>query len=448
MLTMETLTLLIFCATLLMCVVCNFSILYALAAGLLIFFLYGIKRNFSFREILMMCFSGIKTARNILITFLLIGILTALWRAAGTIPVIVCYSSSLITPPLFLLMSFLLNCAVSTLTGTSFGTAATMGVICTAMASAMNISPVLMGGVVLSGVYFGDRCSPVSTSALLVSELTHTNIFDNIRGMLKTAGVPFFITCILYFLIGIFTPHSQADFDLPSLFGQEFRLHWIALLPALLILVLSLCRVNVKCTMLTSILSAVPICLFLQDKSLTELAEISIFGFHAQNTDIAGMLNGGGVISMLKVAAIVCLSSAYSGIFQKTGLLDQIQNLIVRLGKTVTPFGAMLFTSVFAGSIACNQTLTIMLAYQLCRETEPDARKLAVNLENSAVVVAALIPWSIACGVPLASVGAPMLSIVFAFFLYLLPLWRLAAALFHREIQTKTFNQLHFQNKI
>ena len=51
----------------------------------------------------------------------------------------------------------------------------------------------------------------------------------------------------------------------------------------------------------------------------------------------------------------------------------------------------------------------------------------------SAVVVAALIPWSIAGGAPLSSAGAPLSSIFFAFFLYLLPLWRLSLALFRKH---------------
>ena len=54
--------------------------------------------------------------------------------------------------------------------------------------------------------------------------------------------------------------------------------------------------------------------------------------------------------------------------------------------------------------------------------------KLAIYLENSAVVVAPLIPWSIAGGVPLASAGAPAASLLTAFFLFLLPLWQLVTA--------------------
>ena len=54
----------------------------------------------------------------------------------------------------------------------------------------------------LVGCLFGDRCSPVSTSALLISELTHTDIYDNLRAMVRTAFVPFALTCAVYAVLG------------------------------------------------------------------------------------------------------------------------------------------------------------------------------------------------------------------------------------------------------
>ena len=207
----------------------------------------------------------------------------------------------------------------------------------------------------------------------------------------------------------------------------EFRLHWIALLPALVIFALALCRVPVKWAMGASILSAIPIGLFLQQLSPGALLRFSLLGYQAREEAVGAMLNGGGVSSMVKVAAIVCISSAYSGIFQKTGLLDGLQQSIQALSRRITPYGAMLITSIFASAIACNQTLAIILTHQLCRDAQPSREETAIALENTAVVVAPLIPWSIAGGVPLASAGAPITSICFAFFLYLLPLWRLGA---------------------
>ena len=102
----------LFCAALLVC--------------LLLFLLHGRRQGLSRRELLSTALEGVRAVRNILLTFLVIGVMTALWRMAGTIPVLVCYASRLIRPEIFLLMCFLLNCLLSLLTGTSFGTTATM----------------------------------------------------------------------------------------------------------------------------------------------------------------------------------------------------------------------------------------------------------------------------------------------------------------------------------
>ncbi len=422
---MEAITLLLFCAGLMGCILLGQSILYALILGLVIFLAYGRLRGFGWRQLLDMALSGVKTVKNILIIFLLIGMLTALWRSGGTIPAIIYYSARLIRPSSFILLTFLLNCMVSVLTGTSFGTSATMGVICMTMANAMGVEPLWVGGAILSGVYFGDRCSPVSTSALLVSELTGTSIFTNIKKMCQTALVPFLFSCAIYTLLGMISHGSTEVPDVGVLFAGQFDLHWACLLPAAAILILAAFRVNVKIAMLISIILAAANCLFLQKTGPAQMPELLLFGYHAAQPELAAMLDGGGVTSMFRVAAIVCLSSSYSGIFRETGLLRNAKELIIRSSHVITPYGSIVCTSIVASLIACNQTLTILLTHQLCGEVEPDPQTLAIDLENSAVVIAPLVPWSIAGAVPLATVGAPMVSILAACFLYLLPLWRL-----------------------
>lgn len=419
---MEVLTIGIFCALLIICIITGKSILYALLAGLIIFGLYGKKQGYSWRQISRMALQGVWKVKNILLTFILIGMLTALWRQAGTIPAIICYTVHLIKPSTFLLMTFLLNCLISVLTGTALGTAATIGVVCATMASALGIPSWMTGGAILSGVYFGDRCSPVSTSALLVAELTETGIYTNIKNMIKSALAPFTITCILYLTVSI-QLHGKTEMpDLGHAFGSEFRLSWIALLPAAVILLLSVVQAGVKIAMIASIVTAIPVCIGLQNMAFTELPELLLNGFHSTDVTVAAMLNGGGITSMLKVGAIVCISSSYSGIFQATGILNGFQKMVCLLADRTKPYFAVLVTSILTSVMACNQTLTIMLTDQLCSRTEPDKLRFANNLEDSAVLIAPLVPWSIACAVPLTAAGAPGYSVLFAVFLYLLPL--------------------------
>ncbi len=432
---MAWLTLGLFCAGLLLCLALDLSVLYALTGGLVLFVLYGKYKGFGWRDLFRMVLDGVRTVKNILITFVLIGMLTAFWRAAGTIPVIVAYASALIRPSVFLLMTFLLNSMVSALMGTSFGTAATMGVVCATMGTAMGVDMRLIGGAILSGVFFGDRCSPVSTSALLVAEVTGTKLFDNIRRMVRTALVPFLLAAVLYGALGLLTPHSGEGMDLKALFGQEFALHPLALLPAAAVLILSALRVKVKLTMGVSILAAIPLCILLQKTAPETLLRLALTGYQASDPQVAAMLNGGGIVSMFKVMGIVCLSSAYSGIFRKTGLLDGARHAIEALAKKTSSFAAILCTSVISVMVSCNQTLAVLLTDQLCASLNQDAGQFALDLEDSVIIVAPLIPWCIAGAVPLATVGADSAAIPLAFYLYLLPLWRLVTA--KRDIPTE-----------
>lgn len=144
---------------------------------------------------------------------------------------------------------------------------------------------------------------------------------------------------------------------------------------------------------------------------------------------------------MLTVMATVCISSAYAGIFAETRMLARLQQVIEMLGHRIGACGATMITATCAAALACNQTLTIMLTHQLCGglygDDESERSAQAIDLEDSAVVIAPLIPWSIAGAVPLATINAPTLSLAAATFLYLLPLSRmLASAVRRRHILT------------
>jgi hypothetical protein len=98
----------------------------------------------------------------------------------------------------------------------------------------------------------------------LTATLTETDIFANIRSMLKTAALPFALTCAVYLLAGMGLHSGGQVPDLVSLFRVEFNLSFWPVLPALVLLTLALCKVNVRLTMTAGILTALPICLWVQ----------------------------------------------------------------------------------------------------------------------------------------------------------------------------------------
>ena len=291
-----------------------------LFAGLLLILVAGIRCGFALDDLIRMAVNGIKKAVNVLSVLAIVGILTAMWRADGTIAYIVSSAAGLFKPSILIVTIFLMNCLVSFMTGTSFGTAATMGVISMTIAGTAGVNPVISGGAVISGCFFGDRCSPLSSSAILVASVTDTNLFDNIRNMLRTAAVPFVLTCIIYGAIGLGGANQVDAASISDVFAKEFQLNRWMILPAVIVLGLSMLRVDVKQSMTLSIVCAVILCVL----------------YKAQENS-----------------------------------------------------------------------------------------QRAVDLEDSAVLISALIPWSIAGAVPAATIGAPVYCLAAACYLYLIPICRL-----------------------
>ena len=420
----SVIAILLFSVSLIFCLLLNFSVVYALIVGYIIFITYGLIKGYDLKVLVKKSFEGVLTVKNILLVFVLIGMITALWRASGTIAFIVYMGSKLILPSILILLTFLLCSILSFLIGTSLGTAATMGVICVSIGKAMGINPYYLGGAVLSGIYFGDRCSPMSTSALLITELTKTNLYTNIKLMLKTSIIPFVTTCLFYLFLGLKSSTSPVSIDATNIFKENYNLNIVVIVPAILIIILSLFKVNVKKTMLVSIVISFIIAMFFQKESVTSLINYCVYGFHHSNEKLNLMMKGGGILSMLNVGLIVAISSSYSGIFKETKMLVLMKKYLKEFSEKTSNYFVIFLSSIISGAIACNQSLGTILAYELCEELE-DKQNMAIILENTIVLLAGLIPWNIAMAVPLKTIDIGLMSGLFAFYLYFLPLWNL-----------------------
>lgn len=420
----ELMTLGIFLLGLSICIIGGFDILYALVLGSFCFNFYSFRKGFSLREIAGMMAEGIIKVKKILMIFTLIGFLTACWRICGTIPFIIYYGVQFIEPQIVVLCIFLLCCAVSFLIGTSLGTMSTVGVISMMLSNSAGLDPLWSGGAILSGIYFGDRNSPLSSSAQLVSTLTGTDIYDNVKGMLRTGAVPFVLTSIIYLFSNWGIGNETVDKSSVEILATSFQLHWVTILPALLILVLAMLRVDVRIAMGISILSGIMIAIFLQKEAIFSLVEVLVFGYDAENNpELAKLLNGGGFLSMLRASLIVMISGSYFGVFLHTPLLTKIIEFIKKAAKTIGNFSTTGVTAIFTAAVCCSQTMAVIVTDQLCQGLYSDKKKFALVLENTAILLSAMIPWNTAVSVPLATLEIPPESILFASFLYIVPLW-------------------------
>ena len=425
---MSIAALLCFLGALLLCLFTGWPVLLALGAGLICFALAVMRQGFSLRQVAALCLSGIRTVGGLLLVLFSIGLLTGLWRGGGTIPFLLYYGVRLIAPPLFVLSLFLLCALMSYLTGSSFGTVGTMGFVCMLLARLAGADTAACAGAILAGCYVGDRGSPMSSAASLVATLTGTRLYDNVRALRKSARLPLLITCLFYLILSLARPVQSVSPDLLEEMRQLFSLHPLALLPAVSVIVLCALRAPIYLNMLLSSSLALLLCLGIQKASLREALSWGIGGYAgAAGSPLAAVMNGGGVRSMLTGMGIVLLSSALFRLMDASGVLPRLQGLLQRLGNKTGVFGATLCAALLTSILSCSQTMAILLTHILCREQYDDPTALAVDLSNTAIVLSPLVPWNLACAIPLETLGVGWSAIPYAMFLWLFPLCALPA---------------------
>ena len=398
------------------------SVAWALLGGLVLFWLLGLRQGFSSRTLWEMAWNKCKKSLIVVTVIALIGVITGLWRMSGTIAYCIVKGVEMVTPRLFLVIAFLLCAALSYVLGTSYGVSSTMGVILMALARSGGVSPVVTAGVVLSGVYFGDRCSPASSAASLVAAVTETDLYRNVRQMLRTGLLPTLLALALYTLLSFLHPITGLDSGALSALTDNFAMSWTALLPAVVMFVLPLFKVPIKAAMGASIAVAAVLGIAVQGFSLTEVAQAAWSGYHPQDPKLAAVLDGGGVTSMASSYVIVLLTGLYSGILEGTGNLRPLSGRAEALAARIGRFPAMIAVSALCAAALCNQAVTSMMGEQLLGRAYDSREELAMDIENSGIMIAGLIPWSIACSIPLAMLGADIRALPYAALLWLTPL--------------------------
>lgn len=398
-----------------------------LLIGMISFSLTALHRGYKLRRIIQMLLKGMKKSLTLMPIFALIGMITALWRASGTIPFFVYYGTKIMNPDYFILFAFLLTCFVSFALGTSFGTAGTIGIVLIVLAKSGGVNTYVAAGAIISGAFFGDRCSPVSSSANLVAIVTETNLYHNVKRMFITGAIPFLATVIIYLFLSKNNPLNVTNNELIEKFSIYFNLHMATVFPALIIFLLAAFKKSVKVSMLFSIITAILICYYFQNLTWQEIIKLMFFGYELKfDAGLSSIISGGGLMSMVSVSFVVLIASSYSGIFEGTDMLNDIHGFLAKMSEKIGVYLTTVFTSIVTCAFCCNQTLPILLTYDLMRNIYKEKglanSHIAIDIENTVILIAELFPWSVAIAVPLATIGVGAKAIPYAVFLYLVPL--------------------------
>ena len=403
---------------------------YPLLAALILFSIIASRRGYALKDILTMIYNGGKKSLIVIKVFILIGAIMAIWMASGTVPAIVYYGVRFIKPDVFILCAFLISCFVSFLIGTSVGTSGTVGIALIVIARGGGVNIAATAGAIIAGAYFGDRCSPMSSSANLVAYLTGTNIYENIKNMFKTCIVPFSGSIIFYYVLSrMFPLHNSAN-GINNEILKAFSVNIIVLLPALIIIAFSVFKVNVKTSMVVSIITAFLLGVMVQHETVLNCAKFIIFGYSMDKSNpLYPIIKGGGIISMLKTSLIIYVASAFAGIVEGTKMLNSIEEITQKANSRCELFRNVAITSVFTAAVGCSQAFAVILTHILNKKAyernKIDNYSMSIDLENTAIMISGLIPWNIALLVPITILGTSASCIPYLFYIYFLPIWNL-----------------------
>lgn len=364
-----------------------------------------------------------------ILILLSIGMLIATWVLSGTIPWLVYWGVRLVRPELLIVTAFLATAVMSLCTGTSWGSAGTIGVALMGMAGALGAPLAATAGAVVSGAYFGDKLSPLSDSTNICAIGADAPLYAHIRHMLYTAVPSFVIALIVYAAAARLAPISGdglpdsarvllADLD------SVFNLHWIVLLPPAVV-VWSIMRSTPAALAITlSSLVAAAIGIFVQGFGVQDAVSAAVAGFRVEMVGATGaepatlgpafttLVQRGGLYSMATTLIVVISAFLLAGAMDAAGALDL---LIRRMLDAVRSVFGLIAATMAAGATMIGLTshggVTALviggLFQQAYRERGLDTVNLSRSLEDSVTITEPLMPWTVSAVFMATTLGVP-----------------------------------------
>ena len=380
-------------------------------------------------------FDGVRHALSetfeALFILLLIGALSGTWMLSGVVPALIDYGLTLLSPQFFLAACCLICACISVASGSSWSTIATIGIALIGVGKALQISPDMCAGAIISGAYFGDKLSPLSDTTNLAPAMAGGQLFKHIRAMLWTTIPSLSIAVILFMILGF---QNQAQYDPSSIEAIQTELRsqvWIH--PVLLLVPLSVAfciykRMSALSTLAVGILAGGLMGVWAQPQligrvvdGITSSSELQAYSpsFQSQWTAflnamsskfqipsthplVSDLLKSKGMSGMLNTIWLILCAITFGGALERSGFLQVISQRI--LAQIQGDRGLILATTsscLFLNVTASDQYLAIIVPGRMYRSAfeergfQPEA--LSRTLEDSATVTSVLIPWN-TCG--------------------------------------------------
>lgn len=388
----------------------------AVAAGI------ALRRGHTWAAIQHGIINSISIAMPAVLILLMIGALSGTWLLSGVVPAMIYYGLKILHPSFFLVAACIICAIVSSATGSSWSTIATIGVALLGIGKALGWSEGIIAGAIISGSYFGDKISPLSDTTILAASVTGIALFTHVRYMLFTSIPSLILTLLIFGVIG-FTKNTAATLadTTPILEAIEQSFHispWLFLIP-LVVIVMIVKKVDAIPALFIGAFLGIGVAIFLQPQMILHVSESTALTKHARyiaiikamyttinvstsNTMLDNLLSTSGMAGMMDTIWLIIAAMTFGGVMEAAGMLKVITRSILGFAHST---GALITSTtgacIFFNLTVSDQYLAILIPGKLYaplykkRRLQP--QNLSRVLEDTATVTSPLVPWS-TCG--------------------------------------------------
>ena len=366
---------------------------------------------------------GISLAMSAIMILLMVGALIGVWNMSGTIATMVYYGVKYIDPAWFYFAAALLTGIVGIVTGSSWSTAATLGVAFIGMAAAIGADTAITAGAVISGAYFGDLMTPLSETTILTPQIVGSNVYAHIKNLSKTTIPSYLIALVIFFLIGRNVEVSPGAMDTDAALEALSTAYNISLwniLPVLVLLLLGLRKFPAFLSILIGALVGAVVAVVMQPEVVTAFANdpslsygmaalksvwIAMgngFSLTSEYEQLNSLFSGGGMQSMLTTVWLILGAMSFGAMMDFGGFNNRLITPIVeRVKSTGGAIAVVMFSALGFNIVAGDQYIAIVLPARMFmlefRKRCLHPETLATAVENSGTITSPLIPWN-SCG--------------------------------------------------
>ncbi len=425
--------------------------------------LIGFFNKVSYKKMIDEVAENVKSTTGALLILLMVGALSGTWLISGIIPSMIYYGLQVLNPTIFLAACVVICSVISVATGSSWTTAATVGIALIGIGDALGISLGMTAGAVLSGAYFGDKLSPLSDTTNLAPAMAGGELFSHIKYMTLTTVPTITITLIVFIILG-FTIDTTGSADTEAILAsinKSFNISpWLFLVPIVVVFLIVKKAPPLLALLIGTLLGGV-FALIFQPQIVATIGGGESLNFTtgykgilnaitvktsvaSENEILSDLFTAKGMSGMLGTIWLIVCAMVFGGIMDGIGALQRITKSLLSLAKTT--FG--LFASTVGSCLALNVTasdqyLAIVVPGKMFSKAYNDRglapENLSRTLEDSGTVTSVLIPWN-TCGAYHSGVLGVGVGeyIYFAIFNWLSPLMTLLFAALNIKIKQLT----------